>query len=102
MYFALPPTMPIGSAQACIASEPVLRKQTRSLPVTSQNSREVSMAAKHCGPISRPVASCFWIASVTKSGEWPRKFGPKPLTKSTYSLPSTSHSREPFMRVATT
>ncbi len=96
-----PVTVRARRIAAITASEPVLQKVTRSMPVNSLIRRATSPASGDCGPISTPLRSCSATASVTNDGEWPKRFRPKPMSMSTYSLPSTSKTREPEDPVAT-
>ena len=52
---------------------------------------EPSVGAAKCDP----RAACSETALTTAGLAWPTHMTPKPLWKSTYSLPSTSHTREP-------
>ena len=58
---------------AMTASEPVLQKVARSIPVSSQIAFASFPAMGDWGPISTPVRSCFSTASINQSGEWPKK-----------------------------
>ena len=86
-----PETVRATRIAAVTASEPVLQNAARSMPIISQTSFATSPASGVCGPISMPASSCALTASRMKSGLCPKKIMPKPLVRSTYSLPSTSH-----------
>ncbi len=96
-----PVTVRARRIAAITASDPVLQKVTRSMPVNSLIRRATSPAIGDCGPISTPLRSCSVTASVTNAGECPKRFRPNPMSMSTYSLPSTSEMREPDEPVAT-
>jgi hypothetical protein len=96
-----PETVRATRTAAVTASEPVLQKAARSMPTIAQRRSDTSPASGVWGPISIPLRSCEATASVTNSGEWPNRFRPNPLTRSTYSLPSTSQSFEPDERSTT-
>ncbi len=61
---------------AITASDPVLQKVTRSLPVISLNSAATRPASADCGPIAKPLRSCSPTASTTKGAAWPKKVCP--------------------------
>jgi hypothetical protein len=71
------------------------------MPVKSRTSAAISPARGWMGPISKPSSSCLATASTTNAGRCPNMLAPNPITKSTYSLPSTSQTLEPSDRVVT-
>ena len=96
-----PETVRATRTAAVTASEPVLQKAARSMPDHRAQSAAPPRPPAATGGRSRSPAELGATASVTKAGEWPNRFRPKPLTRSTYSLPSTSQSFEPDERSAT-
>jgi len=82
-----------------VASVPEDTMRTFSIPGTAWTIALASATSTRVGaPYEVPFASCSRTTSSTASGACPRIMGPHDATKSMYSLPSTSQTREPFAR----
>ena len=61
---------------AITASEPVLQKVTRWLPVSRLTRAATSPARGDWGPMAKPALDCSETARVTMAGAWPKKVWP--------------------------
>ena len=79
-----------------VASVPELTRRTLSTAVRLTMA-SASFSSPTVGvPKLKPSATAFCTASTICGCALPWIIGPKELTRSTYSLPSTSHRREPL------
>jgi hypothetical protein len=71
-----PVTVRATRIAAMTASDPVLQKVTRSLPVISEKSAAAGPANADWGPMAKPLRNCSSTASKTKGAAWPKKVWP--------------------------
>ena len=97
-----PVTVRARRIAAITASEPVLQKVARSMPVISQMSAATSPRERRLRTDLHALVELLGLtASVTKCGRMPEEVQAEAHERSTYSLPSTSQSFEPEERSAT-
>jgi hypothetical protein len=84
---------------AIVASVPELTMRTFSSDGTRRVSvSAISTSSREGAPNDVPTPACRRTASTTAGCEWPRSIGPHDPTWSTYSRPSSSHTRAPSAR----
>ncbi len=103
------PVRPVRRASlkaASFASAPELQKNTRA---SGSPNRAVSRSASRiAGSVAArllvwpSVANCVDTASTRRGSAWPSALTAMPASRSTYSRPSTSHTRAPDPRTSMT
>src|SRR3546814_5485584 len=100
------PVRRVSLKAASLASVPELEKNTLPDPWAPSSASSFS-ASSTCGAVAKKfdvcpsVPSCVLTASTSAGWAWPNEFTAMPPRKSRYSLPSTSHTREPSPRAST-